>query len=92
MIVEPTDKETVTTWANGFGRWFAKVEFPTSGYGPQHLEANIDRIRAKARRAIRREINARQELTSDYFVYVQVEESDIDSLNVMHSITYGEVL
>lgn len=50
--------EMVTTWADGFGRWHARVDLPGIGYG-DYLNSQIDRIRAKARRAIRREIRLR---------------------------------
>ena len=50
---------TVTTYADGKGRWYARVDF-TNPVGPHWLERNIDSIRQKARRAIRTEIKARQ--------------------------------
>ncbi len=83
MIVDPADyaTETVTTYADGFGRWHARVQFPEPGYGPQYLDANIDRIRAKARRAIRREMLAREFVGHDLVVRVEVVACDQDSLN-----------
>jgi hypothetical protein len=80
--------ESVSTWADGFGRWHARVTFPEPGYGPQYLDASIARIRAKARRAIIREVLARESV--DYRCRVEVVEHDQDSLNRMHSITYAE--
>lgn len=53
------NSEVVTTWADDTGRWHARVTFPGIGYG-DYLNGQIDRVRAKARRAIRREITARQ--------------------------------
>lgn len=81
--------EVVTTWADGFGNWHAKVQFEPPGYGNTHLAANIDRIRAKARRAIRREILAR-ERGPIRPVRVHVSENDLDHMNVMRSITFAE--
>lgn len=49
--------ETVTTWADGFGRWHARVTVP--GADSAYLREHASRIRAKARRAIRREITVR---------------------------------
>lgn len=92
MIVNTQDRqtETVDTWANGFGVWHARVNFIEPGYGPQYLDSHIDRIRAKARRAIRRELLSRGAISRDWRVAVEVESSDLDSMNVMHSITYVE--
>lgn len=57
----------VTTWADGYGLWHARVEFPDTGYGNTgelSLEANWDSIRAAARRAIRDEIESRGGLST----------------------------
>lgn len=81
--------ERVTVWADGFGQWHAKVTFPDDGYGPAFLAANIGRIRAKARRAIRREIAARQG-PGRFTVRVFVKANQLDHMNVMHSITFAE--
>lgn len=84
--------ETVTTWADGFGIWHARVTFPSPGYGPDHLAANIDRIRAKARRAIRREILERAPRDARIgAVRVHVSANSLDHMNVMRSITFAEV-
>lgn len=82
-------KETVHRWADGFGVWYARITFPDGGYGPDYLEANADRIRLKARRAIRQEILAR-EAGPIRPVRVEVVKNDVDHMNVMHSITYKE--
>lgn len=82
--------ETVTTWADGFGIWHARVDFPAPGYGPGFLDQHIDRIRAKARRAIRREILAR-EAGPIAPVRVHVSANDLDSANRMRSLTFAEV-
>lgn len=81
--------ESVHTWADSFGRWHARVTFPGIGYGPQYLNGEIARIRAKARRAIRREIAARQG-EQRFTVRVKVAANDLDHMNVMRSITFAE--
>ena len=81
--------EIVTTSADAFGNWHAKVIFPAPGYGPQYLDENADRIRAKARRAIRAEIAARQSSPVGP-VRVEVKANSLDHLNRMRSITYSE--
>lgn len=88
--------ETVTTYADGFGRWYARVDF-APGYSPEMLDRHIDRIRAKARRHIRAEIIER---TTGPIAPVRVEITDDlwrapyrngpDHMNVWWSITYRE--
>jgi len=82
--------ETVKVWANGYRRWHVRVTFPAPGYGPSHLAGEIDRIRAKARRAIRRAVIERGESGPGWVCRVEVAESDLDSLNVTQSITFRE--
>lgn len=84
-----TMSETVETWTDAFGFWHAKVSFPYPGYGPAHVSTNIDRIRAKARRAIRREILARENGPIRP-VRVFVSANHIDHMNRLRSITYAE--
>lgn len=81
--------EIVTTHADARGNWHAKIIFPAPGYGPQYLAENSDRIRAKARRAIRSEIAQRQAEPVGT-VRVEVTENSLDHLNRMRSITYSE--
>jgi 1,4-dihydroxy-2-naphthoyl-CoA synthase len=53
---------TVTTYADGFGIWHCKVA-TTAGWGnagTRDIAKHIGAIRARARRAITREIQARQ--------------------------------
>lgn len=83
--------EIVVTGADAYGNWHAKVIFPAPGYGPQYLDENADRIRAKARRAIRREIGARQFTLDSWRCEIEVKANSLDHLNRMRSITYGEV-
>lgn len=87
---EPMSDETVTTWADGFGSWHARVDFPYPGYGNVYMDENIDRIHAKARRAIRREILAR-EAGPIGPVRIHVAANDQDHMGRMRSITYAEV-
>ncbi|WP_372663612.1 hypothetical protein [Amycolatopsis kentuckyensis] len=79
----------MTTWADGYGRWYARVNFP-GGYGPSHLNGEVDRIRAKARRAIRRELAERGALGPGWQCRVVLVESALDHMNVTHSLTYRE--
>ncbi|RDI16392.1 hypothetical protein DFR72_12521 [Lentzea flaviverrucosa] len=48
--------ETVATWADGFGRWHAPVRFDAAGYGSDVMAAHAVRVRARACRAVRREV------------------------------------
>ena len=89
-----TARETVTTYADGKGRWYARVDF-APGYTPDQIGRHIDRIRAKARRYIRAELTARQgaplgpvrvEVTEDHWRHGQSP----DHMNVWWSITYRE--
>lgn len=82
--------ESVVTWADGFGTWHARVSFPSPGYGPAFIAAHIDRVRAKARRAIRRELVARYQLSPAYRLSIKVEANALDHLNRTHSITFVE--
>jgi hypothetical protein len=51
--------ETVTTHADGFGNWHATVMFPDTDPEPNYADGSAQRIRSKARQAIRAEIEAR---------------------------------
>lgn len=48
-----TTDPTVTTWADGFGRWHARIIFPT-------VLGDVRQARQMARRAIRAELEARE--------------------------------
>ena len=80
--------ETVTTWADAYGRWHARVDFQEGG-SPVWLDYHRDRIRAKARRAIRREIEARQADPVGR-TRIEVAANRLDQMNRMTSITYRE--
>lgn len=82
--------ETVTTWADAYGRWHARIDFPFPGYGPAHMNAHADRIRAKARRAIRRELESRGHAGEGWRCGVSVVDNSLDHLNRMQSMTYAE--
>lgn len=58
---EASAGECVHTWANGAGVWHATVTLATPGYNVDQWQQNRGRVRARARRAIRREILARGE-------------------------------
>ena len=94
---------TITTHADGFGNWHARVEFPEHGYGNagEHaLERHWDTIRRSARRAIRREIVQREQRRGETLaqtsarirpVRVEVEAQGIyASSNVWYSVTFKE--
>lgn len=84
-----TETETVHSFADGFGVWHATVTF-TEPVGPAWLDANIDRVRAKARRHIRKNIKNRMWPHSIGRVYVEVSANRLNSLNQMSLITYRE--
>ena len=85
----------VHTWADGFGNWHARVDFPSHGYGnagEYALDAHWDAIRAAARRAIRAELTERMSARVCIApVRVEVESQGIHaSSNVWHSVTFRE--
>lgn len=90
MNAATLDRETVHTWADGFGVWHARVSFPSPGYGPSYLAERMAGIRARARRAIRAEILAREAGPAGP-VRVEVTANELDHMNLMHSITFSEV-
>lgn len=76
---------TVTTWADGCGIWHARIDglaIGTAGIG-------MDAVRQRARRAIRRELQARQGAPLAP-VRVRVVANRLDHMNVLRSITYAE--
>lgn len=82
-------KMIVKTFADGYGRWNAKVILPYQGYGPHSLDKHFSNIRRKAREAIRKEILSRENGPIAP-VRVEVVNSNLDHMNVMHSITFRE--
>lgn len=93
MTDAPT-AERVVVYADGFGRWYARVDF-TEPVGPHFMLHHQERLRAKARRAIRRQIVLRQsqpvppvrlEVADDLFRH----GTSPDHMNQWWSITYRE--
>lgn len=96
----------VTTWADSFGLWHARVNFPDTGYGNTgalSIERNWDSIRAAARRAIRAELIEREathdrgarpaHMAAQWLapVRLEVESHGIHaSSNIWHSVTFKE--
>lgn len=92
-------RRSVATWADGFGVWHARVIFPQHGYGntgEHDLDRHWDSIRQLARRAIRREIVAREATHADLTlkglrVAIEVEAQGIHaSSNIWYSVTFKE--
>lgn len=52
----------LTTWANAFGVWYCEITTPAGwgNVGPHAMDRHIGALRARARRAIRSEIQCRQ--------------------------------
>lgn len=81
--------ECVTTWADGYGIWRARIDFPErvdAGF----LEQHYGRIRTKARRAIREELLARQAPMSLRPTRVYALPVVFDEVDLTGSITYVE--
>jgi len=82
-------KNRIETWADGFGVWHAKVHLaiatPSDGL-------NIDNVRRVARRAIKRELMARQSLESlyGYKTKIEIDKTDLGADNRLYSITFVE--
>lgn len=80
-------RNSVTTWANGYGVWHARVNLavatPSDGL-------NSDSLRATARRAIKREIEARQFKGTPWPLKIEVVANDLGADNRLRSITYAE--
>ena len=82
---------TLTTWADGFGRWHCKVSsvIGWGNAGPYDIGRHVKAMRERARRAIRAEIAARQGC-QDFPVALKVAGNQLDSMNVLHSLTFAE--
>jgi hypothetical protein len=81
--------ETVTVWANGYGRWHARITFPAA-YGPAELAAARVRVRRKARRRIRQAITLRGECGPGWPCRVVLRDCARDDDGRTHSVTYAE--
>lgn len=98
--------ETVTTSADGYGRWRAKVEFsrglsesdPREEFNLGHHWPNI---RRRARDAIVNELVAREQKTTETHLTaerriraslgrLEVAKQDIDSMNIWYGVTFSE--
>lgn len=96
-VLEETVKDTrkdweVETWADGHGIWHCKVA-SAAGWGntgPRDIGRHIDAIRARARRAIRREIQDRQAAPVGP-VKLVVAANDVAANNVLYSLTFKEI-
>ena len=83
---------TVTTWADGFGIWHAKVSdsIGWGNAGKRDIARHWSNIRARARRAIRAEILAREAGPIEP-VRLEVENtSDPTGTGVIFSVTFKE--
>ncbi|KOV84748.1 hypothetical protein [Nocardia sp. NRRL S-836] len=81
--------ETVSTWADDFGRWHALVRF-AEPLGRDALERNADRVRRRARRAIRRELAARDAVGPGWQCRVQLVDAFVAPGCVTRSLIYAE--
>lgn len=82
-------KNKVETWADGFGVWHAKV---TLAIATPSDTLPIDSVRGVARRAIRREIEARspREGLGDYRVRIEIDKTNLGADNRFYSLTFRE--
>lgn len=85
-----TKRNTITTYADGFGRWYAGV---TIGYPAPSDSLNAASIRASARRAIRRELEARAPRAGlqGYRVRIEICGNSLGADNRMYGLTFREV-
>ena len=82
---------TLTTWADGFGRWHCKVSsvIGWGNAGPYDIDLHRNAMRERARRAIRSEIESRGN-GQRVIVALKVAGNSLDSMNVLHSLTFAE--
>ena len=80
-------RNKVTTWADGFGRWYARVDLAIAT--PSDT-LPIDSVRRVARRAIRREVEARQIVGQGYRFNIEIDKTDLGADNRFYSITCRE--
>jgi hypothetical protein len=83
-------RNTITTYADGFGVWHARV---TLGYPAPCDALDGNSLRGAARRAIRRELEARAPRggLQGYRLRVEVAQNELGADNRLYSITYKEV-
>lgn len=82
--------ERATTWADGFGVWHVRIDFPAPGYDPDELRGHIDRLRRKAGRAIRAELTVRSELGPGWKVRLVPAGKAQTADGVTQSVTFRE--
>jgi hypothetical protein len=80
-------RNKVTTWADGFGRWYARVDLAVAT--PSDT-LPIDSVRRVARRAIRREIEARMYKGTPFPLRIEIDKTDLGADNRFYSITFRE--
>jgi hypothetical protein len=80
-------RNKVTTWADGFGIWHATVHLAIAT--PSDT-LRYDSVRSVARRAIRREVEARQIVGRGYRFKIEVDKTDLRADNRLYSITFRE--
>lgn len=81
-------RNKVTTWADGYGVWHAKV---TLAIATPSDTLKIDNVRRVARRAIKRELEARQIVGEGYRFKIGIDKTDLCADNRLYSLTFKEV-
>ena len=81
-------KNKIETWADGYGVWHAKV---TLAIATPSDTLPIDNVRRVARRAIRREVEARQMVGDGYRFRIGIDKTVLGADNRFYSITFKEV-
>jgi len=80
----------LSAWADDFGRWHCRADFPFPGVGNSpEAEALKFRALASAKRRIRSELKARQAQPLRRLSY-EVTDNKLDSMNRLHSLTISE--
>ena len=85
--------DTVTTYADGFGLWHAVISCRDGGYGNAgewNLDRHWSRLRAMARRAIRRELAVRSEASPDYALRLDVHGVREFGTGVVYRVEFVE--
>lgn len=80
-------KNRIETWADGFGNWHAKV---TLAIATPSDTLDIDNVRRVARRAIRREVEARQIVGRGYRFKIEIDKTLLGADNRIYSVTFRE--
>lgn len=76
---------TIQTWADGFGRWHARITFTG---GAATYSKRIDKGIAAGKRAIRTEINARTNQRDYRLSYHEV--SSLEDAGIIYNIVIAE--